>query len=451
MRCNKFGHDLEDDSVFCENCGSKVNGASISGIDLTDLAPDSLDDLMPKKKHYFVICFVIFLVLVVCIFVCFSLMHKTTKKEKTKIDYQTIIDEYGKAVEKSASDYLLEHELIDSFDDIASSVKYDKHKVNCDDIIINIDGTVYLADCSIDGNKVEETYGRRKKISTKDDECNIIHNNDENQLEFYVDSELVSIYECEHDKCDLEEQTNYNSCGDKIAVIEDGDDKILYNYQAVQNLLDPFSEVVAVKDQDKVLGFIFKDAKTEKYGYTDTRGTIKLEAKYDHLGLIDNGKLYRRSFDLDKSKITASLDNKYGVIDLNTGKELMPFKYDNIYLGSNDSYVVKEGNIYYLVNSDQTRIFDKGYSMIFAFDKILVVNENQKLKIIDLQGNKLIDKELNTYIDYKDEPVSGIFGYNVTKVDEGLLIEINKANDDGYDTESYIYNIESKSLEAKNN
>ena len=495
MKCKNCGYELTSDAIFCEKCGTKVETTeeketvenieekkeeikeekkveetkeeiieekdesienkeeSIENnlnIDVHDLAPDDIDDLRFKKKNPLVIILIILVIIALVVLIGYLLINDREKQEeKAKNDYQAIIDEYGKEIERVASDYLLDHEIINDFDEISDLVKYNKHKVVCDNVIINIDGTVYLSSCSINGVAVEETYGRKKNIIAKDDACNIITKTDKNVLEFYVDSELISVYECEHDKCGIYEPVNYNSCLDMITVLEDGDEKYLYSYQSAQQLLDPLEDIVSIKKDDKVLGFIYKDLETEKYGYVNTRGIAKLEMKYDTLGLIDNGKIYGRSIDINNNRITASIDDKYGVIDLNTGKEIIPFKYDNIYLGPNNTYVIKEDKKYKYVNASLEKILDKEYNMIFAFDQVIVVNDDNKLIILDNKGNKLIDKELDTYIDYKEIPISGVFGYNVTINDNVLTIEINKSNGRGYDKIKYLYHIDTNSLEAE--
>lgn len=483
MYCRKCGEKMADDSNFCEKCGTKFEKiekkeAEIElknnidnkvesakdvkkddenikmNIDVSDLKPDDLDELMPKKNYALGI-FIIIIILMILVggFIYYDLT-KTSDDKKTKaVDYQSIIDEYAKSIETVASEYLIDHEMINDFSEIESLVKYNKHKVSCDNIFINIDGTVSLSECSVDGKKVDEVYGRRKSILTKDSEdaCYTKFNSDTEELEFYADGEMASIYTCEHDKCDLyqTEDFKYNSCLDMIAVIEDGETKYLYNYKEGQKILDGFDEIIAIKDNNKYIGFIVKDSETSKYGYVDTRGIVKMPMEYDVLGLISSGKMYERGFNYKEDKIIAKKDNKYGVIKLSNGDEILPFNYDEIYLGSNDYYVIREDKNYYLINKDGKKVLDKAYKMIFSFDSLLIVNEDNKLKFIDYNGNSIIKDELDTYIDYKEEPISGVFGYNAIKQDNEITIVVNKASEDGYTEITYVYNIDTKKIEEK--
>lgn len=451
MKCKNCGEELEKDSNFCEKCGAKVlNEDNSKEIDVADLGPDELDELMPKNKHTLLIFFLCVIVLgAIAAFVYFDLTDKKEEKEQKENDNQTIINDYGKAIEKVAGEYLLDHELINDFSEIKDKVEYGKHKVVCDNVIINIDGTVYLSKCSIDGVKVDEVYGRKKNILAKDDACNILYQQEDQSLEFYVDKELISVYECEHDKCGLYEPTNYNSCLDMLAIIEDGDTKYFYNYQVGQNVIDPLAEIAVVKNEKNILGFIVKDLETEKWGYVDKRGTEKIKMDYETLGLVSDGKLYERGISLKDNKIIASKNNKYGVLNLSTGEKIIDFKYENIALGPNDYYVIKENKLFYLIDKTGKKIINQGYNMIFAFEDLLVVNDKDNLRFIDYEGNAIINTKIPTSIDYKEIPVNGVFGYNATKTGNNIIIEVNETSSTGYDTKKYTYNIDTQKLEVE--
>lgn len=421
---------------------------------VADLRPDDLDDLVPRRSIKSIIITILVLLAIgggVYFFLKSDKAPKILKKEK-KQDNQTIINEYATAIEKVTSEYLLDNELINDFDEISGKVKYDKHKVVCDNIFINIDGTVVLSDCSIDGKEVEETYGKKYNIQSKEDndKCFVNHNENENQLEFTVDGEELSVYECSRHKCDLYKANGikYNSCYDKIALIVDGSDIILYNYGDAEKLLDPFTDVYPVMSNKKYKGFIAKDSKSGKYGYITTRGVVKVKFNYDSLGLIVNDTLYDKSINVDKDKIVAKKDNKYGVLNLSKGSELLGFDYDMVYIYG-DMYAVKKNNKYSLIDSKGKKVLDKEYDMVFAYDDVYIVSEGKKLKIVDKKGKKIINDEIELYVDYKDEGANNIFGYNTSKNNNVINIVINKPNDNGYDSINYIYNVVDKTLTKK--
>lgn len=483
MYCKKCGSKISKDSNFCDKCGTKVEVEEMEelvdelledtmidikpsmkkikekikedkenkviNVDLSDYKPDESDIVIPKKNPLKVIMVIVLLFMIITIGLIFINKNKDKKEEQKELDYQEIIDEYGKTIEDVATNYLLEHEIINEYNEIAGFVKYDKHNVTCENTYINIDGTVYLSKCSIDGISVDEEYGKKKNIITKgSDACRIDYNATKNQIEFYTENTLVSVYECNNYKCDQYKTENfeYNSCLDSIAVIEDGSYKYLYNYKAGQEVIDKLDEIIAVKKDNKYIGFIVKNSSTGKYGYVDTRGIIKLEMKYDSLGLISNGIIYDRGFDLTNDKIVASIDGKYGVIKFSTGETIINFEYDNIYLGANNYYVIKDRKQYYLIDNNGNKIIDKSYDMIFAFDDLLVISEDGALKITDYKGNKIIDDEFATKVDYKEEALNGIFGYNALKDGNNIIIEINSPSDNGYITTKYKYDIQNKKI-----
>ena len=479
MKCRRCGEELEIDSVFCDKCGTKVlvepientsvhefeeieksmladniiNSELINNIkkeepvniDISDLAPDDLDDLMPKKKYTLLITLLVIIIIgIICALLYINLTKEEDKKKEEDIDYQQVINEYGKTIENVAADYLMENNDIESFDQIKDLVKYDKYKVSCNNIYINIDGSVYLADCSVNGKKVEEMYGMKKNILTKDEDkaCNVTYDKKNNSLKFYFEGELLSIYECESEECSLYKNENfsYNSCLDKMTVIKDGDTYLLYDYKNAQATFDPFSEISSVKKDGKVVGFIAKDEKTEKYGYIDVRGNIKVKFEYDSLGIINNGKTYDYSYNVNNNVIVASKNKKYGVINLTKGDTVLDFKYDKVYLASKDKFVVKEEENYYYVGKDRMRIIDRGYKMIFAFDDLLVVNKDDKLYVVDFKGNNLVDDSISVSLVYNDNPsIGGVHGYNAYESDGNITIEVNKSEDDGYSTTKYVY------------
>lgn len=481
MYCKKCGFKLESDSNFCEKCGTKVEKDTIEeivnsyeeevdkkdaiklqekekskaiDIDVSDYKPDDLDVLIPKKSPLkILICtIIVILLLSILVYFAFTINKNEQEKKKNSISNQDIIDEYAKSIESAATDYLEEHEIINDFKEISDLVKYDKHKVSCDNVFINIDGTVYLSECSIDDKKVDEVYGIKKDILTKDsDACYIDFDKDEKEIKFYSDSKLISVYECDNYKCGQYKTDNfeYNSCLDSIAVIEDGNNIYLYNYKSGQEVIDKLDDIVAVKDNGKYLGFIVKDSESNKYGYVDTRGVSKIETKYDSLGLISNDILLDRGINIKENKITASIDDKYGVINLSDGKEIIPLKYDNIYLGYNDKYVVKKDKKYYIYDSKEDKVSEKGYDMIFLFKDLMIISDNKKLSIVDYEGKKIIDQDIAIYVDYKEKVKNGVFGYNAYLNNNEIIIEVNKASDDGYDTIKYSYDIKNKKLSKK--
>ena len=440
----------EDDDYESEK--KKLAGSHtmlLSNLDdaVADLKPDDFDELMPKSSNRRIIVVTILLILTligICIY--FLVITPNNKKEeKPVVNYQQIINDYAKSIEKVASEYLLDHDVINDFSEIRSLVKYKDHKVSCENVYVNIDGTVYLSDCTVDGVKVEEGYGKRKNILTKNDEsaCNVKYDSTKGELEFYVEEELISVYSCTSSDCNLynENDFKYNSCLDSIALIKDGNKIYLYSYEAGQELFDAFSEVIPVSIKGKINTLLVKDYLTEKYGYITLKGTSILNNEYDELGIIKDGKLLDQGIDLTNDRVVAAKNNKYGVIHLSNGKQIINFYYSDIYFAPNNNYVVKYGDKYYLVDSNDEKVLDNSYSMIFPFDDLLLVNENNKLKFINYNEKEIIEDNKNIYLPYNLRGEN--IGYNVYKENNVIKIDVYKSLDNVI---KYEYDIDNKKL-----
>ena len=88
--------------------------------------------------------------------------------EKSKIKtYQRSIDAYGGSVNKAIAEYLLDHEDKTSktltYSDIQDYIKYEGNKVECTTFKIYEDKTVYLAECEVNNEEVNYTYGIKQK------------------------------------------------------------------------------------------------------------------------------------------------------------------------------------------------------------------------------------------------------------------------------------------------
>ena len=89
-------------------------------------------------------------------------------QDSKKSTYQSSIELYGKAVKQAILNYELDKKVTPTtFKQIKPYLEFEGNNVECDTKIIYEDGEIYLKDCSVDGNFVEDyTYGKRTLSDT---------------------------------------------------------------------------------------------------------------------------------------------------------------------------------------------------------------------------------------------------------------------------------------------
>lgn len=127
-----------------------------------------------------------------------------------------------------------------------------------------------------------------------------------------------------------------------------------------------------------------------------------------------------------------SKDGKYGVINLQTGKVIVDFKYDAIRLMYDGNYSIKQGNKWYLMNEKLTKLIQNGYDAIYSFGDVILVGTKDskdivKYKLINKQEVDLTNMveidflQIDSYHDVKPGVIGvgmfggGTFTYDLTK------------------------------------
>ena len=137
-----------------------------------------------------------------------------------------------------------------------------------------------------------------------------------------------------------------------------------------------------------------------KYGYIDSNGDILIPMEYDALGTFIDGKVF------------AKKDTKIGVLN-EEGEEVLPLQYDEIYMGENNTFIMKEGSIYSScdLKTKTTLNIDEVYKVN---EKILIFSNENKFGIMNYKGEIIIPNtfdEISTFIDkifigYKEQKYS---------------------------------------------
>ncbi len=137
-------------------------------------------------------------------------------------------------------------------------------------------------------------------------------------------------------------------------------------------------------------------------------------------------------------KILAFNGTKWGILD-NEGKVIMEPTYDNLTSTDGKYFMVADysTNEYKIIDKDN-KVLLEGYNYLYEYNDVVVGIKNKKVVIMDINANKLIDRELDTYEDV--DPI------NVSYDSNTLYIRIYK--EDKY--YKYSYDIANRKLEAMN-
>jgi len=283
------------------------------------------------------------------------------------------------------------------------------------------DGTIYLNDCIIDGNKVEYSYGQKQE-TIKGKEINI-HIDEEkyNNLEIGT---LVGSVTCKTENC------KYIEAYDNYVLVEEESEYYIYNYKNNSLEFGPFSmnndysNVLVYENQlygiiykendiQKIYSFVTKKSLTNingnilissedlntkiiyKYGYAifnynNKNNFVNLKTgnvSYTIDNIInklieDSSKKLVYIIATDTNNTTISIYNSNGK-NLFEDKEFNEFKLieDMIILANNDNYYIYDNGL------NLTRTSKKYNSILGLYDDFIVVVDNSYLEIVDLEDN----------------------------------------------------------------
>lgn len=219
----------------------------------------------------------------------------------------------------------------------------------------------------------------------------------EKQITFYDGEEEMNTYHCE-DTCSIYSLGRYQyfSKEEQIIALQDGENILLYNFKDDKKLTASFTRFENLLKEDKTVAFIATDSE-KKAGIVDTKGTIVIPFEYDNFGYsFGGGEVTDYSY--EKNIITASKDEKWGLISLEDGKVKIPFKYEDIYYNGYDAVSVKEDGLWYLVDLEGKKILEEGYEIIIPLSSYILVAKEEKFNILNYNGEKIVSKDIPTYV-----------------------------------------------------
>ena len=147
---------------------------------------------------------------------------------------------------------------------------------------------------------------------------------------------------------------------------------------------------------------------SDKYGYINTSKEEVITLKYNYSATeFING--YASVCNASDSGIDC------GVID-KTGKEVIGLKYDDIHVLSNNNFVVKDGDKFYIVDASDKKITSE-YSNI-------TVIESGKYFIVTDSNNKvgILDSNYETFEEVKYKDIKYNEGVFTLRIDDGFYL-----------------------------
>ena len=117
-----------------------------------------------KKGFTLVELLAVIVILALVALITIPVILNVVDKSKDKT-YKRSIDAYGRAIEKGIAEYMLDHEndtsaqLTVSMLENNNYIKYEGNVVKCETSQIYSDKTVYLANCKVNNENVNYTFG----------------------------------------------------------------------------------------------------------------------------------------------------------------------------------------------------------------------------------------------------------------------------------------------------
>ena len=389
----------------------------------------------PKKK--LIIIFILAVIILITIIIILIFNKKTPEKEKKEvINYERVINSYGKSVEKIVENYKEQNNEIPNWTKVMELSNYDKYSVVCDIHSIYEDGSIYLNECKVNNKKTKYSYGEEKEEKKEGKKINI-YKQEKDEDYTYIDTsggKLVGSVTCISDTC------KFINGYDKYVLIEENNEYYLYNYEKgvlefgpfkmnsdndhINHILETNHCVYGIYYTDSGVNNIYSlsAGKTFKNIKGDIASdlldvTPSIMLKYNYVVLVNNGKnifLNLKTGNIsysingnigkyiedekNKSVYMTVYDNNYNKFKLynNNGKLLFNGKeFTNIYLYSEELLVSNENKFWIYDSKLNLELSSKDYEKILEiFSNFIVVIDNNHLKIVDTD-----DKILTTFED----------------------------------------------------
>jgi len=427
-----------------------------------------------EKKYIIIIASIIIIFLLVITLILVVISKKPKEVIEEKINYNQIITEYGDSINLFVSNYLKENTEIPSWSYINDVIDYKKHKVSCITKKIYKDGNIYLNDCKVDGIKTDVYYGTEQQ--EKEGKSINIYKNEEESFTDIENQNLVGTITCNTEECD------FIVAYEKFVLIKENNKYYLYNYENNGIEFGPFEMLENSYEKDllsydnKLYGILYDNGKEKSIYNVNTEKTIKniegnllepiatlnptIMYKYGYAIFVNENK--NNFINLKTGNISYTIEGKINYLIENYNKDLVYITTYNtlnnkitihnsngkkLFNGNEyNGLIVKDKNIiiyndtnYYLYDNDLKKTLEsKKYdSVLNIYDNYVVVVDNKKLELLDLNDNILATYDLLWEDDYK---------FNSIFINENIINLIIDTHGQSF---NYYYNINTKEYGLK--
>jgi hypothetical protein len=364
-----------------------------------------------KKKKIIIISSIIVVLLIILVVVLVLVFGKNEDtvvveedKALTKSEQKKIINNFGDAVSGVIAIYFNNQNVLLEFDDAVKLIDFD-YTIKCNNHEVYSDGSIYLDNCKINGNKTSYSYGEKQEIEeevTSDDVINVYVNKTSSlaTLTEPKNKDDYDIYEVKIDGVysDVTLLSEYD--GSYLFYFDEDYLGHMVNYKTGKKVLSSvnYSNILPVRSSDNIYSTSYVGVKvSDKWGIYNLKTREKiLDTVYDYIApyLYIGISGPATSVDcLEDNKIAVLKNDYYGVIDFTTGNEVIPIKYKTLtksgkYLWATDSN--GDGHIFdYSGNEYLNDKYDKIYGIVDGI--YILVNDNNSIKMVKIDGKVLYD------------------------------------------------------------
>ena len=410
---------------------------------------------------YILIGLIVLLLLAIGVFL---LKDKIGNKEETakkeKVDYEQVLRKYGDALKGIVAVYYSQKNQKLEYEDAIELIDFD-YDVVCATHFIYDDGTIFLDDCTVDGNVVDSFYGEKKKeekvipagnvkiyVSKETGVATFDEPTDVNDYDIYgidIENKYQELSFLNAKSSDyiyyVEETKEKNIDGYEYSVYN----ARIVNYKTGESALKGFNTVsmIPIKtgnkfDEKYVAASVYDQNKQEVWGFYDIINNKKVVdtqynevAPYLYLGVSGptmvavtpvEDKMTVVYWDTDKNGYSVPGSYRYGVVDYTDGKYSVPM--DCTYMLRSGDYLWckvsdEKGYIYdYLGNKYLDSKYDKLYGIVDG--KFVLVQDKDHIKMVSNKGVELYD-----YGEYSYDSADYFLAY-----DKGAIFTFNSSTPD---------------------